>query len=843
MKDHLKYSGLTSDQVEASRKQHGQNMLKKQKSSGLWFVLKAAAAEPMLMLLVAAAVIYFLMGSTREAVIMLVAIGLVATISIIQESRTRRALVSLENFTSPAYRALRDQVWTLVKSDALVVGDIVELEEGKLVPADAIVFSADDLSVNESILTGESMPVYKLAGSPPDPLYAGTQVTSGQAVCCITAVGGDTRLAQIGSSIASIPAAKSVLQVQIRRLVRDMAIIGGIIFVAVWAIRFARSGDLPESLLGALTLAMSILPEEIPVAFTTFMALGAYRLMKQGIVVKRMQTVEALGSATVICTDKTGTLTENKMSLCGMFVLNGRELITDFASLSAGATQLLYHAALASEISPFDPMEAELHHVFEKASPTGLPAYDGLTMLLGYPLEGKPPMMTHIWQSKENQRIIAVKGASEALMHVSALSAEDRAALLDATGRFTSKGFRVLAVGKSDFQGTDFPESQQSLSFQTLGLVAFYDPPKAGMKKVLAAFYQAGVQVKILTGDNPVTTAYIARQIGLRDSDRIATGEQIMALDDNALLKDVGTITVFARMFPEAKLRVIRALKAQGEIVAMTGDGVNDGPALKAADIGIAMGRKGTEIARQASALILLNDDLGGMVTAIESGRRIYVNLRNAIRYIVAIHIPLILLVFLPLALNWTYPVIFDPVHIIFFELIMGPTCSIVYENEPARKGLLKEKPRPATSRLFGLRELAFSILQGVTIAAALILIYQIAVNAGQTEDTTRAMIFIGLISANIALTTTIRSYQGSLAESLKPGNKLIFYTLAITIVLTVLIFLVPYVSELFRLSMPDTGKVLFSIGCGTASVLWFEIYKLLMGTPKNPLRPAHTKT
>ena len=838
MKDSLKYSGLTCDQVEASCKQHGQNMLKKQKSSGLWFILKAAVAEPMLMLLVAAVIIYFLMGSTREAIIMLVAIGLVATISIIQESRTRRALVSLENFTSPAYRVLRDQTWTLLKSEALVVGDIVELDEGTLVPGDAIVLSADDFSVNESILTGESMPVYKLAGSSPDPLFAGTQVTSGQAVCRVTAVGGATRLARIGSSIASIPPAKSVLQVQIRRLVRDMAIVGAVIFVAVWAIRFARSGNLPESLLGALTLAMSILPEEIPVAFTTFMALGAYRLMKQGIIVKQMQTVEALGSATVICTDKTGTLTENKMSLCGMFVLNRHEFVIDFSALSAGAAQLLYHAALASEISPFDPMEAELQRVFEKTSPTGLPAYDGLTMLLGYPLEGKPPMMTHIWRGKENQNIIAVKGAPEALMNMPALSTEDRAALLDATASFTSKGFRVLAVGKSDFPGTNFPESQQSLPFQILGLVAFYDPPKAGMKKVLAAFYQAGVQVKILTGDNPVTTAHIARQIGLYDSDRIATGEQIMALDDNALVKEVGRVTVFARMFPEAKLRVIRALKSRGEIVAMTGDGVNDGPALKAADIGIAMGRKGTEIARQASSLILLNDDLGGMLTAIQSGRRIYINLRNAIGYIVAIHTPLILLVFLPLALNWYYPVIFDPVHIIFFELIMGPTCSIVYENEPARVGLLHEKPRPATSRLFGLRELSLSILRGVVIAAALILIYQVAVNGGQSEDTTRAMIFIGMISANVALTLTNRSYQGSLAVSLKPGNKLIFYTLAITICLTVLIFLIPAVSELFRLSMPDTGRVLFSIGCGMASVLWFEIYKLLRGTLRKTATP-----
>ncbi|MBO9611798.1 MAG: cation-translocating P-type ATPase [Dyadobacter sp.] len=827
MHDQPLYIGLSSSQAEASRQQHGPNLLEKQKLSGPLSTLKALAAEPMLLLLVAAAAIYFLMGSTQEAVIMLVAIALVAAISIVQEGRTRRALISLENFTSPAYRVLRDQSWTSLKSEALVTGDVVELVEGYLVPADGIILSADDFSVNESILTGESMPVYKLANDPSEKLFAGTQVTSGQAICRITAVGNGTRLAEIGSSIASIQPAKSALQIQIGRLVRDMAMVGGVIFIAVWAIRFIRSGDLPGSLLGALTLAMSILPEEIPVALATFMALGAYRLMKQGIVVKRMETVEALGSATVICTDKTGTLTENTMSLSGMFVLDGRELITDFSSLPPNAVQLLYHAALASEINPFDPMEAELHRVFEAKSSNRLSAYNGLTMLLGYPLEGKPPMMTHIWQNKDDQHIIAVKGAPEALINASPLSPEDRAALLSAIDRFTSNGFRVLAVGKSDFQGTDFPENQLSLPFQTLGLVAFYDPPKAGMAQVLDAFYQAGVQVKILTGDNPVTTAYIARQIGLRHADSVTTGEQIMALDDEGLLKEVGKATIFARMFPQAKLRVIRALKARGEIVAMTGDGVNDGPALKAADIGIAMGRKGTEIARQASALILLNDDLGGMVTAIESGRRIYVNLRNAIRYIVAIHTPLILLVFLPLALNWVYPVIFDPVHIIFFELIMGPTCSVVYENEPARKGLLKEKPRPVTARLFGLRELTGSLLQGATIAAFLVLVYFVGVKSGQSENATRAMIFIGMISANIALTVTNRS-RGALVSLFQQRNKLVFYALAMTIVLTVLIFRIPSVAELFRLSAIDSPKMLFSAGCGLVSVLVFEISKQL---------------
>lgn len=783
--------------------------------------MKAAAGEPMLLLLVAAAIIYLLMGSTQEAVIMLVAIALVAGISIVQEGRTRRALVSLENFTSPSYRVLRDNQWTSLKSDALVVGDLVELLEGSLIPADGTVVSADDFSVNESILTGESMPVYKL--DPGDELSSGTQVTSGQAICRISAVGNATRLAEIGRSISSIDTEKSALQIQIGRLVRDMAVIGAVIFVAIWAIRFIRSGDLPGSLLGALTLAMSILPEEIPVAFTTFMALGAYRLMKQGIVVKRMQTVEALGSATVICTDKTGTLTENTMSLSGIFVLEGRKLITDFSVPDPTAIQVLYHAALASEINPFDLMEAELHRAYQAYAPTRRPAYDGLSMLLGYPLEGKPPMMTHVWKGDENQRIIAVKGAPEALIKASALASEDRAALLDAIDTFTTKGFRVLAVGRSGFQGADLPDQQQSLPFQTLGLVAFYDPPKSGMSQVIDAFYQAGVKVKILTGDSPVTTAYIARQIGLRGSEHTATGEQIMALDDNALLEQVGNITVFARMFPQAKLRVIRALKTKGEIVAMTGDGVNDGPALKAADIGIAMGRKGTEIARQASSLILLNDDLSGMVTAIESGRRIYINLRSAIRYIVTIHTPLILLVFLPLALSWVYPVIFDPVHIIFFELIMGPTCSVVYENDPAPTGLMQEKPRPVAARLFGIRELAVSLGKGMTIAAGLVVVYFAAVKAGQTEETTRAMIFTGMIAANMALTVTNRSGKGSMTDLFKKGNQLVLYALAITTLLTACIFLFPPIAGLFRLSTPDTGHFIFSIASGVGSVLVFE--------------------
>ncbi|MBY0424804.1 MAG: HAD-IC family P-type ATPase, partial [Cytophagales bacterium] len=552
--------------------------------------------------------------------------------------------------------------------------DSLVVEEGGSIVADGDIVHSNDFSVNESILTGESLPINKDKTTPDHQVYSGTTVTRGLAIVQVTAIGNETRLGRIGKSLESIQEEKTPLEIQIGNFVRWMVIAGAVMFAAVWGVNFYYSHDVLKSLIKALTLAMSIMPEEIPVAFTTFMALGAFRLMKMGVVVKEMKTVETLGSATVICTDKTGTLTENKMTLAKLYDFTTRTISDPNEMKSANTLDLLRVAMWASEPVPFDPMEIALHETYAASNPTDERPH--FKILHEYPLEGQPPMMTHIFENASGQRIIAAKGAPEALMAVSGLSDEEKTAIAQAMTELSKEGYRLLGVGEASLDSPDFPAKQQDLQFKFKGLVAFYDPPKANIPQVLQDFYRAGIQVKIITGDNAATTSAIAKQIGFRGVEKSITGAELMELTEEDLKKKVLEVNLFTRMFPDAKLKIINALKAQHEIVAMTGDGVNDGPALKAAHIGIAMGKKGTEIAKQAASLILVNDDFSHMVDAVAMGRRIYTNLKKAIQYILSIHIPIILIVFVPLVLGWVYPNLFSPIHIIFLELIMGPTCS-----------------------------------------------------------------------------------------------------------------------------------------------------------------------
>ena len=569
---------------------------------------------------------------------------------------------------------------------------------------------------------------------------------------------------------------------------------------------------------------MSILPEEIPVAFTTFMALGAWRLMKLGIVVKQMKTVETLGSATVICTDKTGTITENKMSLAKLFLL-GSEDIRDAENTTDDAEKALLRLAMwASEPIPFDPMEIALHDAYAKTH--GEDERPHYKMIHEYPLDGKPPMMTHLFEDKAGHRIIATKGAPEALMKVSKLSAAEKTQIENAIDRLAVDGYRLLAVAEADFAGNDFPATQQEFQFKFKGMVAFYDPPKKNIKAVLKRFYKAGITVKIVTGDNAATTTAIAKQIGFEGYEKSITGEELMQLSDEALKATVLDTQVFTRMFPEAKLKIIEALKAQHEIVAMTGDGVNDGPALKAAHIGIAMGKKGTEIAKQAASLILVNDNFSKMVNAVAMGRKIYTNLKKAIQYIISIHIPIILTVFVPLVLGWVYPNIFTPVHIIFLELIMGPTCSIIYENEPMEANTMKQKPRPFTTTFFNWKELTTSIIQGLLITAGTLFAYQYALYRGFPESTTRTMVFTVLVAANVFLTLVNRSFYYSILTTLKYKNNLVPLIIGVTIAITALLLYVPPFARFFLFTPLDLVQIATCIGIGFVSVIWYELIK-----------------
>jgi Ca2+-transporting ATPase len=568
---------------------------------------------------------------------------------------------------------------------------------------------------------------------------------------------------------------------------------------------------------------MSILPEEIPMAFTAFMAIGALRLMKIGVVVKQMKTVETLGSATVICTDKTGTITENKMTLAKLFSLETLQ-ISDPENLDDSEKEVLEMAMWSSEPIPFDPMEIALHQAYAKFSQVD--ERPNFQMIHEYPLGGKPPMMTHLFANKNGKRIIAAKGAPEAIMKVCNLSEIEKEEINNAIKTITSEGYRVLAVGESNFSGTNFPKTQQEFEFTFKGIVAFYDPPKENSTEVLSHFYNAGIKVKIVTGDNAATTTAIAKQIDFKGYEHSMTGDELMQLSDAELQEKVCTTNIFTRMFPEAKLRIINALKANNEIVAMTGDGVNDGPALKAAHIGIAMGKKGTEIAKQAASLILVDDDLSKMVDAIAMGRRIYTNLKKAIQYIISIHIPIILTVFIPLALGWMYPNILSPVHIIFLELIMGPTCSIIFENEPMEENTMLNKPRPFATSFFNWSELTTSIIQGLAITVVSLLMYQYAVYQNLGEDETRTLVFIVLISANIFLTLINRSFYYSILTTLKYKNNLVPLMIGITILITSLLIFVPIFRSFFGFAALEITPLLLSILVGFTSVIWYEIVK-----------------
>lgn len=816
--------GLSAAEVMQSRTQNGSNSLDHQKKNNFLSSVIEMVKEPMFLLLLTATSIYFIIGEYGNGIFMAVAIALVSTISLYQESKSRNAIEALEKLTQPKSKVIRNGAVLEIPSEEIVLGDYIQTEEGTFIPADGIIIQSNDFSVNESILTGESFTVFKNEKSEDNKVYQGTIAASGLAICQVTAIGNLTQLGKIGKSLDTIVEEKTPLQKQMENFVTKMSLVGLVIFAIVWAINYWNSRLILDSLLKALTLAMSIIPEEIPVAFTTFMALGAWRLMKMGIIVKQIRTVETLGGATVICTDKTGTITENKMSLAQWYTLSSNVISDSKEKSSEEEQELLSLSMWASEPIPFDAMEIALHDAYGKLALED--ERSNFKLVHEYPLSGKPPMMTHVFENQNGVRIIAAKGAPEALMACSDLSEEESQNILSAIETMTNEGFRVLGVGVAKFYGTDYPKKQQEFTFQFKGLVAFYDPPKENIKTVFETFYNAGIEVKIITGDNAATTSTIAKQIGFKNPEKVLNGDDLMDMDEATLKSKVMETTIFTRMFPEAKLKIIKALKDNNQIVAMTGDGVNDGPALKSAHIGIAMGKKGTEIAKQAANLILIDDDFAKMTDAIAMGRKIYINLKKAIQYIISIHIPIILIVFIPLALGWIYPNIFSPVHIIFLEIIMGPTCSIIYENEPMEDNLMLQKPRPLTTTFFNLKEITISIIQGLAITLGLLFVYQYCIRENCTENATRTIVFLTLIASNIFLTLANRSFYYSIFTTIQYKNNLVLLIIGVTVFITTLLLFIPQFSQFFMFNIVSIQHIGLSILVGGISVFWIEIYK-----------------
>ena len=814
--------GLSEEEIPALQQQFGKNIFQLEHSRRLYQIIWDILKEPMFILLTVACLLYFILGESSEGSIMLAAMLFVAAISIYQENRSTKALKALRQYTEPKVTVIRNGQHKVIDAIDLLPGDIMILEEGDKIPADATIVQANDLSINESIITGESFPVEKNSLEGKNDLFQGAIINSGKCIASVTAIGNQTVLGKLGKAVAVYSAPKTLLQQQIGKFVRRLFYFGLTAFVIIWVVNYFKTDSLVQSLLFALTLAMAAIPEEIPVAFSSFMALGAYHMSKLGIISRQPQTIENLGAVTVICLDKTGTITENKMEVKMIYDFETNRLL-DIEKMSFHQNgNVLRYAMLASETDPFDAMEKAIHEAYQKYTGNGTAS---LKQVYEYPLEGRPPMMTHVYQY-ENTRIIAAKGAAERILNVCKIDQATEKVITDHVKYLASKGYRVLGVASATDTDGQLPSEQNAFHWRFEGLISLYDPPKKNIQNVFRQFYDASIKLKLLTGDYPETAINVAEQTGMLGYLKYHTGNEVMNMNEEELRTAVQTVNLFARMFPEAKLKVIDALKANGEIVAMTGDGVNDGPALRSSDIGIAMGKKGTEIAKQAADLILTDDNLEKVSEAIQQGRKIFSNLKKAVRYIISIHIPIILTAALPVLMGWKYPNIFTPIHVIFLEMIMGPTCSIFFEREPVEKNIMLVPPRDRKMGLFREDELLISIVQGVIIAGGILTLYYFFMKADLSIEETRNIVFTTLIASNIFLTFVNRSFTENFTRTIFYKNNLAPWVIIISISFLASIHLVPFVRDIFQVAQISFADLLLCLGVAFASVMWFELYK-----------------
>ncbi|HEY0678856.1 MAG TPA: cation-translocating P-type ATPase [Chitinophagaceae bacterium] len=814
--------GLSQQQVPSLQKQFGKNELHIEGSRRILHIIIDIVKEPMFLLLVVGCTLYFILGQVNEGFMLLVAMLFVAAISAYQDARSTSALRTLKQYAEPKITVIRDENAITIAAEELVPGDIMILEEGNKIPADAIVLQENDLTVNESVITGETFPVEKHETTGNNNLYQGSVINSGKCYAQVTATGPATVLGKLGKVSSAYSSTRTLLQQQVRSSVRRLTIFGITAFVLIWALNYLRSGSFTGSLMLGLTLAMAAIPEEIPVAFSSFMALGAYHLARLGIITRQPQTIENLGAVNVICLDKTGTITENKMEVKLLYDYKTDTLINLEESKSADHSQVLRFAMLASESDPFDAMEKAIHQAYQTYEPDSFPR---LKLVYEYNLQGTPPMMTHVYRDNDSM-IVSAKGAVEKIAVISKLEQNDLTRITGQVKSMAANGYRVIAVSSAVHLSKEMPARQEDFSWQFEGLLALYDPPKKNITQVFEKLYDARIEIKLLTGDYPETAMSIANQVGMRDSAVQVTGEQVMLMEPAELNETIKKVNVFTRMFPDAKLKVIESLKAGGQVVAMTGDGVNDGPALRSADIGIAMGQKGTEVARYAADLVLTDDDLEKMVEAIRHGRKIFNNLKKAIRYIISIHVPIIITAALPVVMGWQYPNIFTPIHVIFLELIMGPTCSVFFEREPVEANIMTRPPRARTEGLLTGEELMISVVQGIMIAMGVLILYYIFMTNQESLEKTRAVVFTTLVISNIFLTFANRSFRENFLKTIHYKNNLAPWIVLLSIALLVVIHSVPFLREIFGFAVLSAGEIALCAGVAFASVMWFEGYK-----------------
>ncbi|HVM79127.1 MAG TPA: cation-translocating P-type ATPase [Stellaceae bacterium] len=819
-------SGLTEAEAARRLAEDGPNDLGRQRRRDLPRILLDVLREPMLQLLLAAGIIYLLLGDLGEAVMLLCFalfdIGLVT----VQESRSERTLAALKELTSPHAIVLRDGVERRIGSREVVRGDVLLVTEGDRVPADAVLLESNDLAADESLLTGESIAVPKSPGGEQSGIHAGTVLVSGRGIAEVTATGARSELGKIGLSLAQIETADTPLHRQTRRLVAYLAVLGiGLSAALALLYGFLRGGWL-EGVLAGITLAMSLLPEEFPVVLGVFFVFGAWRIAQQGVLTRRSAAIETLGSATVLCTDKTGTLTQNRMAVARLFATGVvREIAPGVTGpLSARHERLLRYAVLASETAPFDPMETAFHELGARClGPAGRVPADW-RLVHEYGLTPDLPAMTHVWAVPGNAaHVVAVKGAPEAVMSLCRLDPEAAAAVRAGAEAMAADGLRVLGVASGSWSGTSWPRSPRDIAFEFLGLAGLADPVRPDVPEAIARCRKAGIRVVMVTGDHPLTAAAIARQAGLADGG-IVTGAELKAMSDAELAERAPRTTIFARVTPGQKLRLVEAFKTDGEIVGMTGDGVNDAPSLKAAHIGIAMGKRGTDVAREAAALVLLEDDFTAIVSAIHLGRRIYDNLRKAMSYVMGVHVAIAGTALLPILFGW--PPILFPVHVVFIEMIVDSACSIVFEAEPAESDAMTRPPRDPREPLFGRTMIMRSSAQGLGALGAVIAVAALARAWGFDEESVRGVAFSALVLSNIGAIFANRSADKPLLATFARPNPWLWWGLGISLAALALALYAPGLNALFRFEPPTAGELAFAIAAALMTVAWSELLK-----------------
>ncbi len=801
-------TGLSSGEAALRLEAEGPNTLPSAGRRGAFAIAFEVVREPMFLLLVAGAVIYLLLGDVREAIVLLASIAVVIAITVVQERKSERALEALRDLSSPRALVIRDGVQARVAGAEVVRGDLIVLSEGDRVPADARIVSSNDLMLDESLLTGESLPVEKQADAP---VFSGTLVVKGQGRAEATATGSRTEFGRIGKSLASLDVGKTRLQHETARIVRIVAAFALVLSLLLAAYYIATRGDWLAGILAGVTLAMAILPEEFPVVLTVFLALGAWRIGHHGVLTRRMPAIETLGAATVLCVDKTGTLTENRMAL------------VDVIAPATARERVVEAAALACELEPFDPMELA---ILAAAGGRVGNLRRAWTLEHDYPFTPDFLAVCHAWRSPAGERRVAIKGAPETVLALCRVSSTAARAAMEEVERASARGLRLLAVGEIAWDQPEWLEDPREYRFTWLGFVALADPLRAAVPEAIALCRRAGVRVVMITGDYPGTALAIARQAGIATEGGVLTGTEIAVMDAAALAEAVRRINVFARIRPEQKLQLITAYKADGEVVAMTGDGVNDAPALKAAHIGVAMGKRGTDVAREASALVLLEDDFQSIVGAIRLGRRIYENIRNAMRYLLAVHVPITGMSFLPLVFGW--PVFLLPVHIVFLEFVIDPACSIVFEAEEGDESVMKRPPRDPGEPLFSAQMLGVSLLLGASVLVIVCLAYWWAAGQGLQDGEMRSFGFAAIVFGNLALIHATRLRDITLFDALRHPNPALWWITAGTLAALATSIYVPPVADLFRFSPLSPVYLAIAAGAGIAGVLWYEAYKFL---------------